>query len=439
MNIVHLTPGTGNFHCGSCLRDHALVKELVKQGHQVTQVPLYLPFVLDGEDSKDAPPVFLGGVNLFLQEKVGVFRKTPRWLDKYLDSKNLLLKAAEKAGMTSASQLGKMSISSFEGAEGRQAKEWLRLIDWISEQTPKPDVISLSNGLLCGIAKTVKSKLGIPVVCTLQGEDTFMDTFPEPLRSEAWEAFRKEAQHVDKFLAVSTYHAELMRERLGLPEDKVVSVPNGIDLSPYHPADEAPAVPTLGYIARLHPAKGLHTLVDAFIELKRRDTIPGLILDIAGAQTASDLKYVAEQRSKLERAGVVKDATIRPNISLEEKADFLRGLSVLSVPAAYGESFGLYVIEALASGVPTVQPDHAAFPEVLGRCGGGKLYSPPEDPEALADALEPLLVNQENARTLGRAGYEGVHEEYSAAKMASRFAASLLECCPDAKEADRIG
>ncbi len=425
MNIIHLTPGTGDFHCGSCLRDHALVQALVKQGHVVTQVPLYLPFVLDGAGDDDAPPVFLGGVNLFLQEKVGIFRKTPRWLDQFLDSESLLLKAASKAGMTSASQLGMMSISSFEGAEGRQAKEWLRLIDWIGEQAPKPDVISLSNGLLCGIAKTLKSQLGLPVVCTLQGEDTFVDTFPEPLRAEAWAAFRREAKNVDRFLAVSEYHGNLMRERLHLAPEKVVVVPNGIDLTPYRPAADVPLVPRLGYLARFHPAKGLHTLIDAFIELKRRATIPGLVLDVAGAQTASDLKYVSEQRLKLERANVIDDVTMRPNVSLEEKAQYLQGLSVLSVPAAYGESFGLYVIEALASGVPVVQPDHAAFPEVLARCGGGKLYSPPEDAGALADALEPLLVNPGEAQALGSAGHKGVHCEYSVVQMASRFAEAL--------------
>ncbi|MFV1995792.1 MAG: transposase [Verrucomicrobiales bacterium] len=162
MKILHLVPGTGNFHCGACLRDHALVKALQKDfGHEVTMVPLYLPLVLDeagaGDEALASMPIFLGGVNLFLQEKAGIFRHAPRWMERLLDSKALLRGAAHFAGMTSARDLGEMTLSSFRAAEGRQVKEWRKLLDWI-EGEGRPDVISLSNGLLIGIAKTLISR-----------------------------------------------------------------------------------------------------------------------------------------------------------------------------------------------------------------------------------------------------------------------------------------
>ena len=90
---------------------------------------------------------------------------------------------------------------------------------------------------------------------------------------------------------------------------------------------------------------------------------------------------------------------------------------MFSVPANYGEAFGLYVIEALAAGVPVVQPRTAAFPEILAATGGGVLCEP-NDAKSLADALEELLLNPDRARALGEAGRRAVAEKFSAEAMA---------------------
>ena len=107
--------------------------------------------------------------------------------------------------------------------------------------------------------------------------------------------------------------------------------------------------------ARLHPAKGLGLLVDAFVLLKRGDRVKNLRLRVAGAQTAADAPYVRSLRQRLAAAGIAGHAEFVPNPDRAAKQEFLRRLSVFPVPAMAGEAFGLYVLEALASGVPVVQ------------------------------------------------------------------------------------
>ena len=72
-----------------------------------------------------------------------------------------------------------------------------------------------------------------------------------------------------------------------------------------------------------------------------------------------------EQRSKLSRAGLDQHFSISPNISREEKLEFLKNLTVFSVPARYPEAFGLYVVEAMLAGTPVVLPASGAFPEII--------------------------------------------------------------------------
>ena len=163
--------------------------------------------------------------------------------------------------------------------------------------------------------------------------------------------------------------------------------------------------------------KGLDTLVDAFIILKERDRVKNLKLKIGGGCGPSDQPLVDALRERLRAKTFLGDVEFFPNVDRAGKLALLRSLSVFSVPALYGEAFGLYVIEALASGVPVVQPAHAAFPELVELSGGGVLCAP-GNPGALADAIEPLLLDQARARTLGLAGQKSVREKFNAEQMA---------------------
>ncbi|MFN5961261.1 MAG: glycosyltransferase family 4 protein [Verrucomicrobiota bacterium] len=419
MRIVHLTPGTGNFHCGSCLRDNHLAKALRRLGHDVTMVPLYLPLVTDDEPASPELPVFAGGINLFLKQKLPWFRHAPAWLQRALNSPSMLLAAAKRASMTSARQLGEMTEESFRGVTGRQAEEWSRLIDWIA-QGPRPDVLSLSNGLLNGLAVAAQRDLGLPVVCSLQGEDSFLDTLPEPWRSRSWDLFRENSSSVARYVATSEYYAGIMRDRLQLPAGRVTRVYNGMDFAAYEPQSSAPNPPVIGYLARQCHGKGLHTLVDAFILLAPHH--PTARLAIAGTTTEADDSYIATQQRKIEAAGLGSRVSWNRNLSFADKIRHLQSLTVLSVPATYGEAFGLYLIEAMACRVPVAEPDDAGPGEIVRATGGGLLCQK-DDPAALAAILGQIVSDPALRERLAKDGCEAARRGFSSDRMAEDFAA----------------
>ena len=424
MRIVHLTPGTGTFHCGSCLRDNALIKALRARQHDAMMVPLYLPLVTDGTAANPEQGVQVGGISLFITQKMPWFAHMPGFVHRFLNKPQRLRMAAKRMGMTSPKMLGEMTVGSLLGEKGRQWGEWKKLIDWLKTE-PKTDVVSLSNSLLSGLARPL-SQLGVKVVCSLQGEDSFLDTLPEPWLSQAWEAMRENAQYVTRFIAPSQYYAELMQKRLGVGPEKMAVVPNGMDVTPFPAAEPDPNFPTIGFFARMIHGKGLTLLVDAFIDLMKRGTLPRLKLKIGGAVTAVDVKYVEGLKKKLKAANCLQRVEFHPNLTFDQKVRFFRDLTVFSVPATYGEAFGHYVLEAVASGIPVVQPRHGAFPELIAATKGGVLCKP-DDVTSLADTLEELLLDDQQREQCSIQGMAHVREEFTAARMAERFEQVLHE------------
>jgi glycosyltransferase involved in cell wall biosynthesis len=423
MRLVFLTPGTGNFHCGSCLRDHDLARALRARGHDVMMAPLYLPHVLDHDaDDADQHPIQLGGINTWLQHAFSVFRHTPRWIDRLFNARPLLQWASRRAGMTSARSLGELTLAMLRGESGTQAKELRHLAYWLAEHHRRGpiDAVVLSNALLLGVARAVHEALGSPVFCTLQGEDTFLDALPSPYREQCWTMLAQRSRDVARLIAVSEYHAGVMRDRLNLPYDRIAVVRNGIALDGFDAIDDSRHERAVGYLARMCPPKGLATLVEAFVLLRQRGGMDDMRLIVAGAMTPADEPFVAAQQQRLADAGLAGAAEFLPNVDRATKLATLARMRVLSVPATYGESFGLYVLEALAAGVPVVQPRHAAFPEVLGLTGGGVLVEP-NDPAALAQGLADLLADPARAAALAQAGRSAVIERFSAARMAADF------------------
>jgi glycosyltransferase involved in cell wall biosynthesis len=428
-------------YCGGCLRDNTLAAALRKQGHQVLMVPLYLPLTLDEADQSADAPIFFGGINVYLEQKSALFRRAPRWLHGLLAGRGLLKWAARRAAATQPAKLGELTLSMLRGEDGNQSRELDLLIAWLKTQ-PRPDVLCLSNALLLGMVRRLKTELRSPVVCSLQGEDWFLDALPEPHRAACWKTLAERAADADLFVAPSRYFGEQMRARLGLPAEKVKVVYNGIELAGYaedggqrtedrgrrtewpSTLDPRPPAPSLGFFARMCREKGLDTLVEAFIRLRRRGRVAGLKLRIGGSCGPADKTFVNSLRGRLQAEALLGEVEFRPNLDRAAKLEFLRSLSVFSVPALYGEAFGLYVIEALAAGVPVVQPRTAAFPELVEATGGGVLCAP-GDVGALADSLEDLLKNPERARALGEAGRRAVFQNFSAEAMARRFAQNL--------------
>ena len=421
MRIVQLTPGTGNFYCGTCLRDNALVAALRKLGHDAILIPMYLPHFVDEPSMADEKTLFFGGINVWLQQKLSVFRSTPEWLDHLFDNSTLLNFAATRAGMTSASDLGDMTVSMALGEDGHQAKELEKVVEWLAREENRPDVVSLSNVLLIGLARRIRTHLGVPVVCAFQGEEAFINSLPSP--EHCWEVLRERTVDIDAFVAVSEYFKRVMQRQLRIPPERIDVVYNGINFDEAVPsvARQSDQRPCIGYLARMHPAKGLDVLVHAFIAFKARGRFPNARLNIAGNETPVDRKFVEGLKRTLRNAGCEDDVEFLPNLDRAGKLEFLRTVDLLSVPASR-EAFGLYIVEALACGVPVVQPNDGAFPELIQATGGGMLYDP-DDPEALMLAWESALSDRARLAEMGRRGHAVAKERFTSEAMARGFAA----------------
>lgn len=417
MRIDYITAGTAGMYCGSCIRDNALAAELLAQGHKVKLIPLYTPTLTD-EANVSQHKVFFGGISVYLEQYVPMFRKTPGFMDRLWDSPLVLRMLSRLCISTDPRRLGELTVSVLKGEEGFQNKELHKLRDWLESQ-PLPEVVNLPNSLLIGMAPTVKKALGCAVCCTLQGEDLFLEGLQEPYRTQALELIRAKVHSVDAFVAVSEYYADFMSGYLRIPRENIHVVPLGINLTGYDTGRRPGSNPfTVGYFARITPEKGLDRLCGAYRHLRRTRGLPPSRLEVAGYLGPEHKSYLHRIERQMQEWGLGDEFRYRGVLDREEKIRFLQSLSVLSVPGSYAEPKGLYLLEAMACGVPVVQPRIGAFPEILAKTGGGVLVE--ADDGSLADGIFSLWKNPVVAEELGRKGYEGVRRHYSAARMASR-------------------
>jgi glycosyltransferase involved in cell wall biosynthesis len=222
------------------------------------------------------------------------------------------------------------------------------------------------------------------------------------------------------FVSVSHYYAEFMSGHLGIPAGRIEVVPLGINLEGYERIERLASRPfTVGFFARVAPEKGLHLLCEAYRRLRERGKLPGARLEVAGYLAPEHKPYLRGIEQQMVDWGLGEEFHYRGVLDRRHKIEFLQGLDVLSVPAIYDEPKGLFLLEAMACGVPVVQPRRGAFTEVLERTGGGILVEP-DDPDSLAEGLLRVAGDLGLALELGHRGYEGVREYYSAAKMADR-------------------
>jgi glycosyltransferase involved in cell wall biosynthesis len=421
-------------YCGSCIRDNALAAELRAQGHDVLLIPTYTPTLTD-EPNVSERHVYFGGVSVYLEQHSSLFRHSPRLLDRVLDSPGVLKALARISISTRPAALGKMTVSMLRGEAGNQRREFEKLVEGL-RALPKPDVVSLPHSLLIAAAAPIRRALGVPICCTLQGEDLFLSGLREPYRTQALALIRRSVPTVDAFIAVSGYYAEFMAEYLSIPPAKIHVVPLGINLAGFDSRRrKAPRPFTIGYFARVTPEKSLHKLAEAYRVLRQKRGLPPARLEAAGYLGPEFKRYLRSIERDLQSWGLGGEFHYRGTLNREEKIRFLQGLDVFSVPSAYAEPKGLYLLEAMACGVPFVQPRHGAFPEILARTGGGVLFKP-DNIEILADAIFALWKDPARREELGRNGAEGARRHFSVARMASETAA-VFEQVLEARSASR--
>jgi glycosyltransferase involved in cell wall biosynthesis len=410
-------------YCGSCLRDNTLAAELKRQGHHVTLLPLYTPTRTD-EPNVSEQKVFLNGISVCLCQEAAFFRRPRPLLDRLWDAPWMLHLASQTSIRVNPHSLGAMTVSMLRGEAGHQLKDIRKLTAFLRTADP-PDIATLPNSLLIGLARPIREALGRPVACTLQGEELFLDQLLEPYRSQALQLIRAKVEDVDGFIAVSEFCADYWQAKLGIPDRKLHVVPLGIDADSYGPPSHVPGAPfKVGFFARVAPEKGLHLLAEAYVHLRRESDFANSTLEVAGYLAPEHRAYLHRVERLMKNAGLAHEFHYRGELDRAGKTEFLRSLNVLSVPSTYDEPKGIFLLEAMASGVPVVQPRRGAFQEIVERTGGG-VMAEPDNAARLADGIYGLWKDPERAAELGRRGAEGVRKYFSASHMAARALEAL--------------
>lgn len=422
MKVLSITGGAANMYCGSCMRDNGLALALRKQGHDVVLLPLYTPTKTD-EANASHERVFFGGISVYLQQKSGIFRWTPKFIDRLWDRPSVIRAFAGRGVAVDAASLGALTVSMLEGRNGRQGKEVENLLAWLRHE-PKPDLITLPYTLLIALARPLKDATGCPIVCTLQGEELFLEGLTEPWRSRSLQLIRDQVRDVDLFIAVSEHESRFMSGYLKIPRDRIRTVPLGINLEGHQPGHKVSSDTfRIGFFGRIAPEKGLDVLASAFQLLSQRGKCR---LEAAGYLPPEHRSYL----EKIERQCAGLDFHYHGEVDREAKIRFFQSIDVFSMPCNYEEPKGLPVLEAMANGVPVVQPRWGAFPELIEATGGGLLVEK-NSPEALAEGIARLWHDPVLAERLGACGASAVHERYSI----DRMAASVLNVYQSAEAA----
>jgi glycosyltransferase involved in cell wall biosynthesis len=381
---------------------------------------MYLPSGMETGAAVAVTPVFYGAVNIYLKEKIPFYRSAPEWMERLFDSPALLHLAAKKSGSTRPTGLEEMTISMLEGEKGRQASELGHLIRHLRDNVG-PDVVHLSNALLLGLARRLREDLGAGVVCSLQDENEWVDLMGEDYQNKVWNLMAERAVDVSFFVSASQYYADKAQEKLNLPEDRIKVINGGIDLEGYEKSTLPFDPPVIGYLCRLSEYFGLDILIDAFLNLKEDNRFRDLKLHLTGGYSGDDKAFLDSQMKKVSDHGFKDDVILFEDFCKTSRIAFLKALTLLSVPVPTGEAFGAYQVEALAAGVPVVQPNVGCYPEFVEKTQGGIIYEP-NTPEKLASAMASLLTEPDKIRKLGDQGRRVVLENYSMNQMAKNIA-----------------
>lgn len=414
MHIAIITAGGAGMFCGSCMHDNTLARALMEIGQEVSLIPTYTPIRVD-ENDVSQHRVFLGGINVYLDARFRLWSRLPRVLTRWLDAP-WVIKLATSVGVNSdARKLGALTVAVLQGDAGPERTEVDEFARFVGKEL-RPDVVCFSNALLAGTVRRLKQEFSGPVFCLLQGDDIFLDGLLEPYRGLALDLIRMHAPQFDGFLVHSRFYRDFMAEYLHLPLEKLHVVPLGIDLAGHdgQPREEPQNSFTIGYFARICPEKGLHHLIDAFRILHVKH--PATRLRAGGYLGTRDKAWFDEIRSNAADLGSAFEYIGSPP-DHAAKVAFLKSLDVLSVPTEYREPKGLYVLEALANGVPVVQPRHGAFPELIEATQGGLLVNP-LDPQHLAQRLADLIQNPRQRFDLATTGRAAVHSRFDTRTMA---------------------
>ena len=429
-------PAPGACTAASCLRDNALAAELMARGHDVVAAArLHADAHRRGERQRLAASSSAASASTSQQHVAALPQDAgdPRLL---WDTPAVIRAATGRGVSVDPELLGELTVSMLRGEEGHQAKEFAQAAALLERAAALRRVDAADVAARLRSRRRCARELRRPVVCTLQGEDLFLEGLPSPTgssRSALIRRARGRRRRASSRRATTT--PTFMAGYLGLPRAAVA------DGAARHPlrrlraraAREPRPAPSRSATSRaIAPEKGLHLLAAAYIRMRRELGLQPSRLEAAGYLAPEHRTYLdgvdAGARGRGPRGRVPLPRDARPR---RRRSRFLQGLDVLSVPSPYAEPKGLYLLEALASGVPVVEPRHGAFPELVEKTGGGVLF----EPGKVRDLAEQLLELGRDPRAAPRARPTrrrwACAQHYSAARMAER----TLEICEAARGA----
>jgi len=413
MKILYIIPGSGDsFYCGNCFRDSLQASALRCVGHEVIVMPLYLP--LTDKAFQADTPLFFPATTFYVAHGFFRDRPMPAWMKRMLGSRSALKLAASFSGATSAKGMEGMTLSMIYGDDSAFHEQVNSLIDWI-EHHEQPDIIHFSSSLLIGIAKAIKLRIQIPIVCSMLDEEVWIDSLKAKFSEIAWKGILENIRYVDKFITSSEFYKKVALSKFPEIQDIEVIYP-GVSIEHYA-SQSYPENPVIGFFYRLNRINGLEILVDAFVKLKRNNSIPNLKLKIGGGHTSHDNKFIRTIRKKL--SPYQSDVEIKEGYRLEDHAGFYSGISVICVPLTFDEGVGLYLCEAFAAGRPAVEPGTGSFAEIVGEAG--VIYSP-NNSETLAGALEKILTDPNLYETCRQQALHLSEHRYNSRILAERLA-----------------
>ncbi|MDR2038920.1 MAG: glycosyltransferase family 4 protein [Bacteroidales bacterium] len=423
MKIFFIIPGSGDsFYCGNCFRDNLQASALRRAGHEVVVMPLYLP--LKQKSFQAGSPLFFPATTYYTAQKFFRKRKMPKWLERVTVSNMMLNFASSLSGTTSAEGMEEMTLSMITGDDRAFREQVTQLVDWIKNQE-KPDVIHLSSTLLIGIAKIIRQELDIPVVCSVQDEEVWIDSLDEKYAVVAWQGITDNLQYIDRFVTTSEFYKKELQKRIPQITEVDVVYP-GINrekyASPVYPSD-----PVIGFFYRMNRENGLDILADAFVKLKQKDTVKNLRLKIGGGFTGKDKPFLKQVKKML--SPWQEYVEIEDSYNPDDHAPFYGSITVISVPITFEEGVGLYLCEAFAAGRPAVEPATGSFREIVDDAG---IIYEPNNSDALAEALEKILTDEklmaecrENALSLSSSRY---NDRISAEKLSTLYKELRVQC-----------
>ncbi len=432
MRIVYIVPGpAGPFFEKNSLREQALVAELRWFGHDVLFLPLLFPLTPGKDEGARAEeiPVFGGAVRIYSHHCFPYLAEhAPEWLWRQLDKPGLRRKIAKHV-LGSPRRFSEFIKDALDGRNGPLVAEMKNLCQWLLQQK-KPDIILLSTPFLLGMASMLKNKIRVPVACAMNSEFEDIAHIRGPEGIILLTKLRSVVGDADGFLSISHFHAERIRNRLGVPDSAIRAVHPGLYIDDF-PVTASPETPVIGVIVRGEPAGNEMNASLAISTLRR--CVGAKSIPIRVAVERDVLHRFENHKSIFEAGGKVETL---PQTS-EKLQPFLRDFSILVfIHGSPQPAFDILVLDALACGIPVVIPDTGANPEIAAFSNAAYLYhNAAEMAEKTTLLLSKTGAKADAVRTEARRSVEHCFSMPRLAQETAEALQTIINRCSRSQEA----